>query len=95
LSILKKQDEIKFKIYIIAANYHSCRIEGVAKKITDHYSYTEEVERYFLGKKEKSKCILEFHTEGDEIYLLDTNFICRDKYCGARAGFNGERFYKK
>ncbi len=91
LSVTASESEIYFDIKITAANYHSCQLSGTAIKVTNHYEYHENIKYNYLGEK-TGECILEFHEESNGILLIDKELICLKKYCGARGGFNGERF---
>ena len=97
LSIDVYENGFDFRINIIAPNFHQCNLEGEATKVNDHYAYMETLKTYSIEAKGvvDSECVLEFHIEGSEIYLLDKNLICRKTYCGQRGAFDGTRFNKK
>ncbi|NML15548.1 lysozyme inhibitor LprI family protein [Azohydromonas caseinilytica] len=89
LSLRRKSDsEIEFHLALVGGNIHTCEMSGVARKVdASTYEYRE-----MLDGPEKRECRLSIHVRQGFIELKDAGLVCRQDYCGARAGIDGVGF---
>jgi hypothetical protein len=72
------------RVHIDAYNGHICDISGLAR--------SENGALVLRGDADPPPCELTIAPEGQSLLLSDPNGACRMAYCGARGGFDGEKF---
>ncbi len=77
-------DSLYFEFYLYHTNWHSCYMDGVAKRNDSIYVYTELLD----GDNEMSICKLHILKTEKEIILKDIDNGCRLRYCGIRGYIN-------
>lgn len=79
----------QFTVDVTGANYHGCRLAGVANRFKEGFEYVGDLETYCPAEP-GDKCMLRFDFKVSSVRLSD-DFSCKC-YCGMRAAFDGAVF---
>jgi hypothetical protein len=80
------KQEIYFRLHLEFFNGHVCNLFGIARYVDGRFVFRQ------ASQGNDGGCTLSFAKSDGSIRVSDVDGACRDRYCGARGGFNDVKF---